>query len=238
MALLHTKFLVHWTGKDFHTPTNALDDNIRSQYITRLIDTLKNGFFMQRNTEEIEKIYDVENGWIQAAIARTCFTEIKLSFAKRHAQRYGNLGIGVTREYILKRYGNPVFYVSNGKYCNIGVCARKIRDYLVRNNTDILEEFGIFLGYLKKMGERNSDDLIYYDELEWRITHLKRLEEEDYIVPQDRSNHIYRIKLSREDIKVLIFPDETTKSLALKNNDFSNSADNPICVTMSDCENF
>jgi len=238
MTILHTKFLVHWTGKDFHIPINALDDNIRNKYITRLIDILKDGFCMQRNIERAERIYDLDGEWIQASISRTCFTEIKLSLAKKHAQTYGNLGIGVDRRYIIQRYGNPVFYVTNGDYSNIVVCARKIRDFLENQNSAIIKEFEILLGYFKKMSEQNSDDLVYYDELEWRITHLNRLEKEGYLTTQDKNNHIYRIKLSKEDVKVIVFPDKETKTIALNNKDISTLIDKPICVTIDDCENF
>jgi len=115
MSIIHSKFLVHWTGKDFHTPEAVLDDNIRKQYIDRLIDILTNGLFMNKNEEETERIYDSEGGWIQSAVSRTCFTEIKLSQAKKHAESYGQLGIGVEREFVTSRYGNPVFYVTGEK---------------------------------------------------------------------------------------------------------------------------
>ena len=235
MTILHTKFIVHWTGRDFHVPINALDDNLRDKYIQRLIDTLENGFFMKVGTE---KIYDLDCEWIQASISRICFTEIKLSLAKKHAQTYGNLGIGVDRNFVLQRYGNPVFYVMNGNYSNVLVCARKVRDYLEKKDEVIFREFQTLLGYFKNMNEQNSDELIYYDELEWRITHLNRLEEENYLTVQDRANYIYRVKISKEDIKVIIFPDEKTKTKAFKNDDFLKIIDKPICVTINDCENF
>lgn len=238
MTTLHTKFLVNWTGKDFHSPIAALDDNIRNKYVDRLTDILENGFLMQKNEEKTERIHDLNGEWIQASIARTCFTEIKLSLAKKHAQSYGNLGIGVDREYVISRYGNPVFYVMNGDYSNIGVCTRKVLNYLEKNSTEILAEFNILLGYLKKMGEQNSDDLQYYDELEWRITHLNRLEQEGALIAQDKKNHIYRIKLSKEDVKVIVFPDERTKTFALNNQNIIQKIEKPICVTMNDCENF
>jgi hypothetical protein len=239
MSVLHTKFLVHWTGKDFHSPASEIeDDNMRIKYVNRLIDTLKNGFLMQKNEGEEERIYDLEGEWIQSPVSRTCFTEIKLSEAKKHARIYGNLGIGVDREYVINRYGNPVFYVVNGKGSNIGVCARKVMKFLEKNNKDILMEFGTLLSYFKKMGERDSDNLLYYDELEWRITHLNRLEEEGRLITQDKNKYIYRIKLSKEDIKVLVLPDEKTKGLALNNKDVTALINKPIVVTMDDCENF
>ena len=235
MNILHTKFIVHWTGKDFHVPTNTLDDNLRDKYIQRLIDILEKGFFMKVGTE---KIYDLDDQWIQATISRTCFTEIKLSLAKKHAQIYGHLGIGVDRKFVLNRYGNPVFYEMNGNYSNVVVCARKVMDCLKMKDKDILVEFQTLLGYFKNMNDKNCDELIYYDELEWRITHLRRLETENYLTVQDRANHIYRVKISKDDIKVIIFPDEETKVKAFNNSRFVALIDKPICVTIDDCEHF
>jgi hypothetical protein len=235
MTILHTKFIVHWTGKDFHILNKPLNDNLRVKYIQRLIDTLENGFFMKVGTE---KIYDLDGQWIQASISRICFTEIKLSLAKNHSQLYGNLGIGVDREFVLKRYGNPVFYVMNGNYSNVLVCARKVIDCLEKKDKAISKEFQTLLGYFKNMNEQNSDELKYYDELEWRITHLIRLETENYLTVQDRANYIYRVKISKDDIKVIIFPDEKTKVKAFNSSRFVALIDKPICVTISDCENF
>lgn len=239
MTILHTKFLVHWTGKDFHIPlTNPLDDRIRKHYVDRLADILQNGFWMQRNLEETERIHDPDGEWIQTAVSRTCFTEIKLRMAKTHAQQYGHLGIGVTRRFVTDRFGNPVFYVSNGDQANIVACVRKVTNYLEKADPEVLEEFKIISAYLKKMGEQNSNDLIYYDELEWRITHLTRLEEVGLIRVQDKNEHIYRIKLEKGDVKVLVFPDDQTKALAMENSKIKSLIENPICVTMNDCENF
>lgn len=175
---------------------------------------------------------------MEAKISRTCFTEIKLSMAKGHAHKYGNLGIGVTREFVIERYGHPVFYVTNGDHSNTVVCARKIRDFLEKTDKDILAEFEVLLGYFKKMGEQNLDDLDCYDELEWGVVHLDLLESEGRIIPQDKGGHIYRVMLRKEDVKVLVFPDEKTKCLALEDDDIRHRIENPICVTMKNCENF
>ena len=87
------------------------------------------------------------------------------------------------------------------------------------------------------MGEKDSEDLSYYDELEWRITHLRRLDEK-YVTTQDATKHIYRIKIKPEDIKVIVFPDIKTKNITLKRRDMNKLIDNPICVTVDDCQYF
>jgi len=234
MSILHTKFLIHWTGNDFHQPQNGLKDDIRNQYTDRLIDILQHGFFMNPGNETI---WGANDASITGRISRTCFTEIKLSLAKQHATKYGSLGIGVNREYVLERYGGPVFYVQNGSNSNIIENFCKVLSFLDGQNEKIKDEFAVICGYLKNMGEKDSEDLCYYDELEWRITHLRRLDEK-YVTTQDANKHIYRIKIKPVDIKVIVFPDIKTKNMTLMRSDINKLIDNPICVTLDDCQYF
>jgi hypothetical protein len=127
----------------------------------------------------------------------------------------------------------------NGNYSNTAVCARKVLDFIIKSGDNgILLEFGTLLAYFKNMNERDCEELIYYDELEWRITHLKRLEDENCLTVQDRAKHIYRVRLNKDEIKVIVFPDEKTKIMAFNNPLFLKLIDMPICLTIADCENF
>lgn len=132
MSILHTKFLIHWTGKKWLQ--NELCDDIRNQYINRLIDVLQHGFFMKPGNETI---WGANKASITAHISRTCFTEIKLSLAAQHAKKYGSLGIGVNRKYVLERYGGPVFYVQNGINSNIIENVYKVFNFLDKHNKEI-----------------------------------------------------------------------------------------------------
>lgn len=107
---MRTDFLVHWTGKDICLDSQALSDEHRARYVDRLADILGKGFWM---TKPDEKIYGNKNVYIEYSAPMTCFTEIRLSQAKLHAQRYGLLGVGVTRRFVLDRLGGPVHYVRN-----------------------------------------------------------------------------------------------------------------------------
>ena len=86
--------------------------------------------------------------------------------------------------------------------------------FLIEHNEKIKDEFAVICGYLKNMSKKDCDELCYYDELEWRITHLRRLDEK-YVTTQDATNHIYRIKIKPDDIKVVVFPDIKTKNMTL-----------------------
>jgi hypothetical protein len=100
---IHSRFLVHWTGeKDIE----SLPNNIRSQrYVERLKDYYQNGLFIKRREEAVLRGLKIKN------LLRLCFTEIRLSHAQKHAARYGKLGIGFSRDFILNRGGRPVIYI-------------------------------------------------------------------------------------------------------------------------------
>jgi hypothetical protein len=197
---------------------------------------LEKGFEMGKGKEEI---YDLDGKLLETFVSRVCFTEIKLSVARKHSQRYGSLGLGVDRDFVLKRYGNPVFYVKSGK-SNVAVNANKVLESLKSNDPsgNILLEYRTLLAYFKNMNDRGSENLEYYDELEWRVTHLNRLESEGRLSVVDRTNHVYLLKLKPGDVKVLVFPDEETKKRAFNNTRFSRLIEKPICLTIDDCENF
>ena len=237
MTILHSSFLVHWVGKEFHKPPDApLNDKLRNKYVETLIHILENGLEMRRGKEEI---YDLNGNLLETFISRVCFTEIKLSQARRHAERYGSVGIGVSREFILQNYGNPVFYMESGK-SNVAVNANRVLEFLKNNDRagDTLLEYRTLLAYFKNMNDDGKDDLKYYDELEWRITHLNRLENEGRITALDRDNHLYMFRLNRDDIKILVFPDEQTKTMTFEDSRFPQLVNKPICLTIKDCENF
>jgi hypothetical protein len=237
MSILHSKFIVHWTGWDFHTPSthSNLDDHIRTEYVNRLIDDLKYGFFMKTGNEEIFDQYDQS---IKIEAARVCFSEIKLSLVQNHSHVYGMLGIGVDRNFIRQRFGNPVFYVKNGKYSNLMVYVRRIMEYLKVNNIDLYGEYLTLLSYFKNMNDKNADELIFYDEMEWRITDIGHLKNIKLITIHDESSKTYRLKLNKDEVKLIVFPDEKTKLMTFSDKSFKDLINNPILMTLEDCEHF
>src|SRR5687768_5529321 len=118
---LRSDFLVYWTGKDldqnldpdwdkeYPKPARMRDQNgpIARAYLKRLKDILKYGLWLTQDSEWIElegKRVDLPS------VPRLCFTELKLSESRRHAHRYGRLGIGVKRPFVFFRHGRPLTY--------------------------------------------------------------------------------------------------------------------------------
>ncbi|WP_233416994.1 abortive infection system antitoxin AbiGi family protein [Halovulum marinum] len=108
-----------------------------------------------------------------------CFTELKLSEARRHAARYGRLGIGVKRPFLFNRFGRPMIY--------FGFDASATNDkFLSACLADITEKS--LLNYFKPMNSNikmlNYD---FYSESEWRIILFNELIDKGYI--KDPSDH-------------------------------------------------
>ena len=156
-------------------------------------------------------------------------------------KKYGDIGIGFDRDFVLQREGNPVFYVQNGDKGHVVENFGFLREYFDKQDKTRVKELEIILGYLKGMSDSDVSirDLKYYEEMEWRVVHLDRLEG-NFISVEDRSRHIYRLKLEPEDIKIIIFSDSEAQKIAFNDKDISGFFENylPMAVTLDECNNF
>jgi len=234
---IHSRFLVHWTGRDISMKKpRDLSQSEMESFVERLKAIIRDGLRMTRGQETI---YGKLNTNIKISTPRICFTEVRLSQAEKHAQEYGLMGIGLSRKFVLSRYGNPVFYVQNG---DRGIVVENLD--LVRtsvsHDSNVLKAFEVALGFLKNMSDKNKESLKYYDEMEWRIIHSDLLEKEGRIV-QSQKNDFYLLKLQPDHIKVIVFPNHKTKKMALSNPWLSDHFFNrkiPMVTTVLDCKNF
>jgi hypothetical protein len=228
---VHSDFLIHWTGKDIdrELQPNWYDGDHRSltneeidvRYLERLRDILTYGLWM---TTEGERKYKI--GAEQITIPPTpqsCFTELRLSESRRHAGRYGRLGIGVKRPFLFQRFGRPLAYFGFGEQSHndkfLEACLRDLKDKTLLN-------------FFKPM---NSDSrrLTYelYSESEWRILFFDELlKSRKLIDPRDIANskeHAYFNSLTPEQqnkllylipldgwFAMIIYPSLTTKDRA------------------------
>ena len=110
---VRSDLLVHWTGRCIQRDHKALDQPQREKYIKRLCQILDHGLWM--TYLHIDIFHEPSDETLSYWWPGTCFTEIKLPQAKRHIGYYGCLGFGFTREFVMKRYGAPVLYVSGTK---------------------------------------------------------------------------------------------------------------------------
>jgi hypothetical protein len=186
---IHSDFLIHWTGKDIdcELQPNWYHEDHRSKtlsavddlYLKRLSDILTYGLWMTEDGERKSKV-----GSVEITIPSTphcCFTELKLSESRRHAWRYGRLGIGVKRPFLFQRFGRPLAYFGYGDMKHndkfLEACWHDLKDKRLMN-------------FFKPMNT-DSQTLTYevYAESEWRILYFQELVKTGKIIdPRDSAN--------------------------------------------------
>jgi len=113
-GMVRSDFLVYWTGKKIHRCHETIRPEHRREYLERLLDILREGLWMRRSREKIcvPMVPQTGGAFLGHEWPITCFTEIKLSQVHRHTKRYGCLGFGFSREFVIRRFGAPVQYVA------------------------------------------------------------------------------------------------------------------------------
>jgi hypothetical protein len=186
---VHSDLLIHWTGKDIdreHQPDwydgdhrSRTSSTVADLYLRRLRDILTYGLWM---TDEGDRSFRVGSTTITIpATPQCCFTELKLSESRRHAVRYGRLGIGVKRPFLFQRFGRPLAYFGFGEKSHndkfLEACASHLSDKALLN-------------FFKPMNSTHRQ-LIYdlYSESEWRILYFDALLESRRIIdPRNSAN--------------------------------------------------
>ena len=155
----HSDILIHWTGSDIDE-RNISDTEKNDLYFDRVKSTLKFGLWM-RKPKAPEKI-EVNGAEINKPdIARTCFTELKLSASEDHAKLYGRLGFGVKRYFLFDRLGAPINYCQFGTY---NLFFPPFSDAITRDASG-----AELLSFFKHMCSGRPLRYDLYNESEWRI---------------------------------------------------------------------
>lgn len=226
---IHSNILVHWTGRCIEeSPAGRRPQ----QYVDRLADDCEHGLFAKRTTEDVIRRRKIKR------LVRLCFTEIRLSQAKKHAEQYGKLGIGFARDFIMRKGGRPVIYIpfeTDRKGRLLEDCIRNIYDHS-KHDEDIRRWAKWIIAHVKRMSSENGDD--FFDELEWRLVY-----DESGGNPHFRragGQGIYRMPFQARDVRVIVFPDENVRQMAFRDARIRAffSTGMPSTVTVPDCPDF
>jgi hypothetical protein len=232
---IHSKFLVHWTGNGKDDIENKPESSRPRLYLQRVIDYYQNGLFAKRTNEAVIRGMQIKN------IIRLCFTEIRLSQAQTHAVRYGKLGIGFTRDFIMNRGGRPVIYIPFNAMADGRLLEDSIKNAYgnSKDNEEIRKSLKWIMAHVKRMSNGNSEDYEdYYEEMEWRLVYDESPNNKHFTKGEPEG--IRRLKFKASDIKVIIFPDENIRQKSLENETIRKyfSEHMPIMATLDDCRNF
>lgn len=227
---IHSKFLVHWTGNGKDDIESRAKNDRPQQYLDRLIDDCRNGLYTKRLDEDIIRHMKIKR------IVRLCFTEIRLSQAEKHAGQYGKLGIGFTRDFIMNKGGRPVIYIPyKSDSCLLEESIKNVHEKS-EGNEEIHKSSKWIMAHVKRMSNDKNGD--FFEEMEWRLVYDESPNNNHFT--KDDGNDVYRFKFTAHDIKIIIFPDEDTKNLSLKDEAIIKyfSECMPIMATLEDCSNF
>lgn len=225
---IHSKILIHWTGKrDIENQPESIRANL---YVERLRDYYIHGLYLKRTEEAVLRGLKIKN------LLRLCFTEIRLSQAREHANNYGKLGIGFTREFILDRSGRPVIYIPFEAKDSLLEESLRLSYENSRGHEEIHRPLTYVLAYIKRMWNEFGEE--HYDEMEWRIVFDENPDNE-YLIKGEEEG-VYRFQFVTSDVKVVIFPDEETKTRSLEDKDLGHFFNRhlPIVATLDNCDSF
>ena len=114
---IHRNQLFHWIGrhieKKIHeTESRIMTNEHREEYINCLRDALTDGqglwALQPRKSENNGELIEVQRPLV-------CFTEWNLSESLPHTTRYGRMGFGFPKRFVLSNGGQPVTYVTDLK---------------------------------------------------------------------------------------------------------------------------
>lgn len=141
--------------------------------LNNLLGILNNTFYPRYCYDEFDLIDNDSQPFIEDAIPMVCFCDIPLSLLINHIHRYGHYGLGMTKEWGIKKGLNPVIYFNKNSHL-----AKKfsvLTNDLIWEHTLTAQAFHEIIGYMKQYegtlfrnGRTVKDNVRFYDEHEWR----------------------------------------------------------------------
>jgi hypothetical protein len=258
---LHRSLLFHWTqhpeekGSEtklsdlckFNPKAAPKSKQEREKFIEHLRSILTTGLRFS-----IPKCHHVEHitPAIQTKHNILCFSEWNVGSSWEHARRYGHIGLGFTRKYIMSHNGRPVIYVNHSKNDPIRKAMIKLLEGSTKDGA-LLDHAQVVASLLKiyknprklkdpsekpkgkKAGSSPDNDrgfaldfgagLGNLEDREWRILDFNTQDETPRTLPCEPGK-----------LAMIVLPDHQTLSLALKDEDIQSKVlpkDKPaICM--------
>lgn len=186
---VHSDFLIYWTGRkdideyerkidkyDWRLDTSSKTTETTTElYLERLASILEHGLWMCRSKNK-EEIYINEEPHPKPPVARVCFTELRLSEVRKHAAKFGRLGIGFKRYFVFDRMGSPLMYVQEGT-----------ENLFFPPFTNFFTKKKEMLSFVKHMCPKGMTPKKYdlLDESEWRIIYSESIKKKIKKVKMD-----------------------------------------------------
>lgn len=137
-----------------------------------LLGILKNTFYPRYCYEDFDLVDNDRQHFIEDAIPMVCFCDIPLSQLINHINIYGKYGLGMKKEWGIKKGLNPVIYFN--KNSNLAKELSILTNTTIWRNDETADAFHETMLYFKPYkgalyrGGRKTKEVRFYDEHEWR----------------------------------------------------------------------
>ncbi len=141
--------------------------------LDNLLSILKNTFYPRYCYEDFDLVDSPPQRFCDVAFPMVCFCDIPLSQLSVHINTYGSYGLGLAKEWGIRKGLNPVIYFSKNSLLakNIEI----LTDVFVWQNDPLASAFGETMFYFKpykgtfyRGGRAVKSNVRFYDEHEWR----------------------------------------------------------------------
>lgn len=132
-----------------------------------LFEILNNKYFQARYVYE-----DLPELKYKVGIPMKCFCDIPLGLIKRHLNKYGKFGIGISKEFAKRKYLSPVIYFHENSDTFYRYISTIKKDDIFKNSFSLIPYFKPDLRKIK-IGKKETAIERYYDEREWRFIPAK-----------------------------------------------------------------
>jgi hypothetical protein len=234
---VHKRQLFHWFGKDIEQNHKLSVDEKIALYLKYLAFSLKHGLRLTWQSEPLCQPGLVAAGYM------VCFTDNKLSDCIYHSQRFGKMGLGFSKKYVLGHQGKPVIYIRNNRLDWFARTLHDLSNGVSRTNDEkLIAQLRYITAFLKPMSKsaplRKSrkakktthpmptyptnpayarhygPKLDYYVEHEWRIVLTDSMAQK---LAKDTRDDLYRLPYRvGTELFTVVFPDLRTQSAALQ----------------------
>lgn len=234
---IHRRQLFHWIGR--HIKQDRLSGrNMRNSYVEALRNSLRDGLWLQAITDE-----EIVLSGLSYPLRRrmVCLTENRLSESRIHAHRFGGLGLGFSKKFILSAGGKPVDYTQQKRG---DLYTRSMLRCLSDGSADLQPDLDYIAHFLKPLSARRGQGarrrpasssvsnrpaptpgqprrqfgprMLHQAENEWRVVEHKRLLKRNSVSfsegPEGRLHMAFE---PGPDLFTVVFPDRQTQEIAM-----------------------
>ena len=164
--------------------------------LENLLGILDNTFYPRYCYEEFKLMEKDQQLFVEDAFPMVCFCDIPLSQLMKHIEIYGKYGLGMTKEWGIRKRLNPVIYFNkNSRMANrLSVMTNSLiwdTGLIAQAFHEIMMYVKPYEGILYRGGRVTKENVRFYDEHEWRYVPDRSVMKKNE-VELSIQGHIYR----------------------------------------------